>query len=60
MNRIKERLNEKDISQTKLANILGKGFNMVNLGATNKMQPPILVLYQIAILLNIDVRYRII
>lgn len=52
----KEILNEKGISQTELANILGKSFNMVNLYATNKVQPPIPVLYQIARLLNIDVR----
>lgn len=52
----KEILNEKGISQTELANILGKSFNMVNLYATNKVQPPIPVLYQIAKLLNIDVR----
>ena len=30
--------------------------NMVNLYATNKVQPPIPVLYQIADILNIDVR----
>lgn len=56
MNRIKEILNEKGISQTELAILLDKSFNMVNLYATNKVQPPIPVLYQIAILLNIDVR----
>lgn len=56
MNRIKEVLDAKGISQTKLANRLGKTFNMVNLYATNKVQPPIPVLYQIANILNIDVR----
>lgn len=56
MNRIKEVLNEKGISQTELANLLGKSFNMVNLYTTNRVQPPISVLYQIAELLNIDVR----
>ena len=56
MNRIKEVLDEKGISQTELANRLGKSFNMVNLYATNKVQPPVPVLYQIAELLNIDVR----
>ncbi|MEG1737966.1 MAG: helix-turn-helix transcriptional regulator [Odoribacter sp.] len=56
MNRIKEILDEKGISQTELANMLGKSFNMVNLYATNRVQPPILVLYRIAELLNIDVR----
>lgn len=56
MNRIKEVLDEKCISQTDLANMLGKSFNMVNLYATNRVQPPVPVLYQIAELLNIDVR----
>lgn len=56
MNRIKEVLDAKGISQTELANRLGKTFNMVNLYATNKVQPPIPVLYQIADILNIDVR----
>lgn len=56
MNRIKEELEAKGISQTELANRLGKTFNMVNSYATNKVQPPIPVLYQIADILNIDVR----
>ena len=56
MNRIKQELEAKDISQTELANRLGKTFNMVNLYATNKVQPPIPVLYQIAEILNVDVR----
>lgn len=51
MNRIKEVLETKE-----LANGLGKTFNMVNLYATNKVQPPIPVLYQIADILNVDVR----
>lgn len=56
MNKIKEILGVKDLSQTELADKLGKSFNMVNLYATNKIQPPIPVLYQIAEILNIDVR----
>ena len=56
MNRIKEVLEAEGISQTELANRLGKTFNMVNLYATNKVQPPIPVLYQIADILNVDVR----
>jgi len=39
MNRIREVLIEKGISQTELAKRLGKGFNMVNLYATNRVQP---------------------
>ena len=56
MNRIKEFLEAKGISQTELAHQLGKSFNMVNLYATNKVQPPISVLYKIAEILNVDVR----
>lgn len=56
MNKIKEVLKARGISQTELADRLGKSFNMVNLYATNKIQPPIPVLYQIADILNIDVR----
>lgn len=56
MNRIKEILESKGISQTELANLLGKSFNMVNLYATNKVQPPVSILYQIAEILNVDVR----
>ena len=56
MNRIKEALKTKGVSQTELANRLGKTFNMVNLYASNKVQPPIPVLYQIADILKMDVR----
>lgn len=56
MNRIKEVLIEKGVSQTELAKQLGKGFNMINLYATNRVQPPIRVLYRIADILNVDVR----
>lgn len=56
MNRIKFYLEKKGISQTDLAHRLGKSFNMINLYATNKVQPPIPVLYQIAEILKIDVR----
>ena len=56
MNRIREILIEKGISQTELAKRLGKGFNMVNLYATNRVQPPISVLYKIAEILNVEVR----
>lgn len=56
MNRIREVLNEKGISQTELAKRHGKGFNMINLYATNKVQPLVPVLYRIAEILNVDVR----
>lgn len=56
MNRIKEFLDKQGISQTDLANRLGKSFNMVNHYATNKVQPPIPILYKIANILHVDVR----
>lgn len=56
MNRIKEALIEAGISQTELAKRLGKDFNMVNLYDTNRVQPPIPVLYRITEILNVDVR----
>lgn len=56
MNRIKEILERKGVSQTDLAHRLGKKFNMVNLYATNKVQPPIPILYKIAEILDVDIR----
>ena len=56
MNRIKEFLEAKGMSQTDLAHKLGKSFNIVNLYATNKVQPPIPILYEIADILKVDVR----
>jgi len=44
------------ISQMELAGRFGKSFNMVNLYAVDKIQPPISALYQIADILNLDVR----
>ena len=56
MNRIKEILERKGVSQTDLAHRLGKTFNMVNLYATNKVQPSIPILYKIAEILDVDIR----
>ena len=56
MNRIKYILELKGVSQTDLAHRLGKTFNMVNLYATNKVQPPIPILYKIAEILDVDIR----
>ena len=39
MNRIKELLDAKGMSQTELAHRLGKCFNTVNLYAANRVQP---------------------
>jgi len=56
MNRIRTILDENGMSQSELARRLGKTFNMVNLYARNRVQPPVAVLYQIAEILNVDVR----
>ncbi len=56
MNRIKEVLGEKEITQTWLAKELGKSYNMVNSYVQNRRQPSIEVLFQIAELINVDVQ----
>ena len=56
MNRIKEVLNDKGIKQTWLSERLGKSYNIVNGYVTNKRQPSIEVLYEIAKLLQVDVK----
>lgn len=56
MNRIKEVLNDKGIKQTWLANKLGKSYNVVNGYVTNKRQPSIEMLYEIAKLLQVDAK----
>ena len=56
MNRIKEVLEEKGIKQTWLAEQLGKSYNMVNGYVQNRQQPRLGVLYEIANILNIDVK----
>ena len=56
MNRIKEFLAVRRMSQTDLAHQLGKSFNTVNLYAANKVQPPLHVMYRIADILKVDVR----
>lgn len=52
MNRIKEFWGAKSMS----AHRLDKSFNMVNPYASNKVQPPIPVLYEIANILKVDMR----
>jgi putative transcriptional regulator len=56
MNRIKEVLTEKNLTQTWLAEQLGKSYNMVNGYVQNRRQPSLELLNQIAEVLNIDVR----
>ena len=56
MNRIKEVLEERGIKQTWLAEKLGKSFCIVNSYVCNRRQPSLEVLFQIAEILNVDVK----
>ena len=56
MNRIKEVLEEKGIKQKWLAEKLGKSYNMVNSYAQNRRQPSLELLFEIAKLLNVEVK----
>jgi putative transcriptional regulator len=56
MNRIKKVLVSKQLTQTWLSEKLGKSYNMINSYAQNRRQPSLVVLYEIAELLNIDVK----
>jgi len=56
INRITEVLKDKGIKQVWLAERLGKSYNMVNGYVTNKRQPSIEVLYEIAKLLQVDAK----
>lgn len=56
MNRIKEVLENKGISQTWLAKQLGKSFCMVNAYACNRRQPNLELLFEIAKILEVDVK----
>jgi len=56
MNRIKELLVERDLSQIWLAKQLGKSYNMVNSYAQNRRQPSIEVLYRISDILNVEAK----
>jgi transcriptional regulator with XRE-family HTH domain len=56
MNRIKEVLEEKGIKQKWLAEKLGKSYNMVNSYVRNRKQPRLEVLYNIAKILNVNVK----
>ena len=55
MNRIKVVLTNKGITQTWLAEKLGKSYNMVNGYVQNRQQPRLEVLYEIAKILEVDV-----
>lgn len=56
MNRIKEVLEKKNLTQVWLSEALGKSYNMVNSYAQNRRQPSIEILYQIAEILKVDVK----
>ena len=56
MNRIKEVLEERELSQIWLAKELGKSYNMVNSYAQNRRQPSIEVLFRIADILDIEAK----
>jgi transcriptional regulator with XRE-family HTH domain len=56
MNRIKEILDKKGIKQTWLADQLGKSYNMVNGYVKNRRQPRLEILFEIAKLLDVEVK----
>jgi putative transcriptional regulator len=56
MNRIKEVLEEKSITQTWLSEKLGKSYNMVNSYVQNRRQPSIEILFEIAKILKVDAK----
>lgn len=56
MNKIKVVLEGKGIKQTWLAEKLGKSYNMVNSYVQNRQQPRLEVLYQIAEILEVEVK----
>lgn len=56
LNRIKEVLDEKGISQTWLAKKLDKSFNTVNSYVCNRAQPNLETLEEIARILGVDKR----
>ncbi len=60
MNRIKEVLEDKGISQTWLAKQLGKSYCMINAYACNRRQPSLEQLFEIARVLNVSVKELII
>jgi transcriptional regulator with XRE-family HTH domain len=56
MNRIKEVLEQKGISQTWLAKQTGKSYNTVNEYSRNVRQPSLEDLYKIAEILDVEVK----
>jgi transcriptional regulator with XRE-family HTH domain len=60
MNRIKEVLKDKGISQTWLAKQMGKSYNTINEYSRNVRQPSLEDLYRIAEILDIDIKVLIV
>lgn len=60
LNRIKLVLVEKDLSQTWLAERIGKSFSTVNAYCCNRQQPNLVTLQKIADVLKVEMRYLII
>lgn len=56
MNRIKEVLEEKGIKQIWLAEKIGKSYNMGNGYVQNRQQPGLEVLFEIAKILEVEVK----
>lgn len=54
LNRIKEVLEDKGISQTWIAKKIGMSFSMVNAYACNRKQPPLETLFEIANVLGVN------
>lgn len=60
MNRIKEVLKDKGITQTWLANKIDKSYNTINEYARNVRQPSLEDLYRIAEILDVDIKVLIV
>lgn len=56
LNRIKDVLEEKGITQTWLAKQLDKSYNSVNAYVCNRVQPNLETLLQISTILNVDMK----
>ena len=56
MNRIKEVLEQKGIKQTWLAEKIGKSFSQTNAYVCNRRQPSLEMLFEIARVLDVDVK----
>lgn len=56
LNKIKDVLDSKGISQTRLAKQLGKSFSTVNCYARNKYQPDLETLLEISNILEVDLK----